>query len=85
MDIMMPKMDGIEAIRQIKPFCPNTKIVMCTSIEQKKVIEEALAADASDFVIKPFDSNSIRAVVEKYLGKRKTNVLEVSGAQPAFI
>ena len=59
MDIMMPNMNGIEALKGIMASDKNAKIVMCTSVGQEKVVTEAVEAGASDFVIKPFSSGVI--------------------------
>lgn len=59
MDISMPVMDGIEALKGIKGFDMNAKIVMCSAIEQQKIVFEAITAGAKDFVIKPFRSDRV--------------------------
>jgi two-component system chemotaxis response regulator CheY len=71
MDIMMPKLNGIEAIRQIKPFCQNGKIIVCTSAGQSKIIQDSLVAGADDIIIKPFDTKNINEVLEKHIGRNK--------------
>ena len=66
MDIMMPNMNGIEALKKIKEISPETKVIMCTSVGQEKVITEAVEAGASEFVIKPFKPDDIHEVLSKY-------------------
>ncbi|MGQ9518115.1 MAG: response regulator [Anaerolineae bacterium] len=63
MDIMMPEMNGIEAVRQIKQEHPRAKIVMCSAFGQEKVIIEALSAGALDFIVKPFLPEKVLATL----------------------
>lgn len=67
MDITMPKMDGIEAVKIIHEENPLARIVMVTAIGQRAVIMEALKAGASDFIVKPFDSDKVLATIKKIL------------------
>lgn len=64
MDIIMPKENGIEAVKKILEFDSNAKIVICTSLSYKKILAEAIGAGARDYILKPF---------------REENVLEVLG------
>ena len=54
MDIMMPIKTGLEALKEIKTNDENARIVMCTSVGQEKIIQEAVENGAEDFVTKPF-------------------------------
>lgn len=63
MDIMMPEMDGIEAVRQIKQEHPDARIVMCSALGQERVIIEALSAGALDFIVKPFLPDKVLATL----------------------
>ena len=54
MDIMMPKMNGIDALKKIIADDPSAKVIMCTSIGQEKIISDAIEAGAKDFITKPF-------------------------------
>jgi two-component system, chemotaxis family, chemotaxis protein CheY len=65
MDIMMPKKTGLEALKEIRGFDTNAKIVMCTSVGQEKVMQEAIELGASDFIIKPFKPEDIKEVLRK--------------------
>lgn len=67
MDITMPNMDGIEAVKHIHEEDPLARIVMVTAIGQRAIITEALKAGASDFIVKPFDPEQVKATVEKIL------------------
>ncbi len=67
MDIVMPEMDGIEAVRQIMKIDPNAKILMCSAMGQQPLVVEALEAGAKDFIIKPFQPSKVIEAVEKAL------------------
>ena len=54
LDITMPEVNGIQALRNIKAEFPNVKAVMVSAMGQKPMVTEAIKAGASDFVIKPF-------------------------------
>jgi two-component system chemotaxis response regulator CheY len=65
LDIVMPGKSGVETLKDIKQFDQNAKVVMCTSIGgQQKIIDDAVAAGASDFVIKPFKPEDILKAVQ---------------------
>lgn len=67
MDITMPDMDGIQAVRAIVNEFPDAKIVMCSALGQQRMIVEAIEAGAKDFIKKPFDSSQIVDTIEKIL------------------
>jgi len=54
MDIIMPEMGGIEAVKQITQLDPGARILMCSAMGQQALVQEALQAGARDFVVKPF-------------------------------
>ncbi|MDQ0174591.1 response regulator [Bacillus chungangensis] len=54
LDITLPKMDGIETLRKIIQLDPQAKVVMCSSLGQKYLIEKALKIGAKDFIVKPY-------------------------------
>ncbi|BAS25940.1 response regulator [Limnochorda pilosa] len=68
MDITMPKMDGITAIRQIRSVEPKARIIVCSAMGQKPMVVEALEAGAQDFLVKPFDADRIRDALERMNG-----------------
>lgn len=68
MDIMMPQLNGIEALKGIIGSDKGAKIVMCTSVGQQKVINEAVEAGASDFIVKPFQKEDVVTILKKYGG-----------------
>lgn len=67
MDITMPRMDGIEAVKKIHEFNPLARIIMVTALGQKAIITDALKAGASDFIVKPFDLEKVATIVKKVL------------------
>jgi two-component system chemotaxis response regulator CheY len=59
MDIMMPEMNGIKALRVIKEISPNATVVMLTSVSQKEKMRKAARHEADGYVTKPFDSEEL--------------------------
>jgi two-component system chemotaxis response regulator CheY len=68
MDIMLPDMDGIEAINSIKEQDPNAKIMMCSSVGNAASIVKAINAGAREFILKPFQPARVLNAVENILG-----------------
>ena len=68
MDITMPDMDGIEAVKQIKAYDPNAKIVMCSAMGQQSMVMEAIRAGAKDFIVKPFQADIVLEAIKKVIG-----------------
>jgi len=67
LDIVMPKMEGIDALRAIMEFDPDAKVVMCSSIGQQSVVSDAISIGARDFIVKPFDAAKVLEVLQKVL------------------
>ncbi|HHV73601.1 MULTISPECIES: response regulator [unclassified Thermoanaerobacterium] len=67
MDITMPEMDGIQAVRQIVKKDPNAKVVMCSAMGQQAMVIEAIQAGAKDFIVKPFQPDRVIEAVKKML------------------
>jgi two-component system chemotaxis response regulator CheY len=65
MDITMPEMDGLTALKTIRVIDPNAKIVMCTAMGQKNMVVEAIQAGAKDFIVKPFQPDRVLEAVGK--------------------
>jgi len=68
MDITMPEMEGIEAVRQIRSLDAGAKIVMCSAMGQQGMVVEAIQAGAKDFVVKPFQGERVLQALSKALG-----------------
>jgi two-component system chemotaxis response regulator CheY len=67
MDMVMPYMDGISAVKAIVAEFPNAKIIMCTSMGQQELVVQAIQAGAKSFITKPFQPTKIVEAVEKVL------------------
>jgi two-component system chemotaxis response regulator CheY len=67
LDITMPDMDGLRALKEIMSFDPNARVAMVSAMGQKSMVVEALEAGARDFVMKPFDSGRVLQAVQKML------------------
>ena len=68
MDITMPVMEGVEAVKEIRKIDPSANIVMCSAMGQKNLIIEAIQSGAKDFIVKPFQSNRVLEAVSKAIG-----------------
>ena len=68
LDITMPKMDGLQALEQIRKIDPHARVAMLTAAGQQAVVREAIEAGAQDFVLKPFDDARVLKAVESLLG-----------------
>ena len=65
LDITMPDMDGLEALKQIIGYDKDAKIAMVTAIGQQNIVIECLKAGAKDFVVEPFDPDRLLDAVRK--------------------
>ncbi len=68
MDITMPEMDGIQAVKEIRKLNSNAKIIMCSAMGQQAMVIEAIQAGAKDFIVKPFQADRIIEAVKKVIG-----------------
>ncbi|MEK4175314.1 response regulator [Aeribacillus composti] len=68
MDITMPEMDGITALREIRKINPNAKVVMCSAMGQQAMVIDAIQAGAKDFIVKPFQADRVLEAIQKTLG-----------------
>ena len=68
MDIVMPDMTGIEAVREIVQEFPEAKVLMCSAMGQQALVIEAIQAGARDFVVKPFQPSRVLEAVQRVLG-----------------
>ncbi|MCM3699132.1 response regulator [Paenibacillus macerans] len=68
MDITMPEMDGIAALKEIKNLDPNAKVIMCSAMGQQAMVIDAIQAGAKDFIVKPFQSDRVIEAINKTLG-----------------
>lgn len=65
MDITMPEMNGLEAVKMIKQISPNSKIIMVSAMGQQEMIIDALKFGAKDFIVKPFDEERVIASIKR--------------------
>ena len=68
MDITMPEMDGIQALKGIKANDPNANIIMCSAMGQQAMVIEAIQSGAKDFIVKPFQAERVLEAVKKVVG-----------------
>ena len=59
LDIAMPDMDGLTALKEILKIKSETKVIMCSAMGQRPVLKDALDSGAIDFIIKPFEENKV--------------------------
>jgi two-component system chemotaxis response regulator CheY len=69
MDINMPNMDGITALKMILDEDPSALVVMITALGQKEKVLESIQAGAKDFIVKPFDQERVEATISRLLAK----------------
>ncbi len=67
LDITMPEMDGLEALKEIKKRDPSSRVAMVSAMGQQTMVLEAIKAGAADFVLKPFDEERLVSALEKLL------------------
>ena len=68
MDITMPEMDGIQALKKIKEVDAGAKVIMCSAMGQQAMVIEAIQSGAKDFIVKPFQADRVRVAVKKVVG-----------------
>jgi two-component system, chemotaxis family, chemotaxis protein CheY len=67
MDITMPEMDGIAALKAIKQINANAKVIMCSAMGQQAMVIDAIQAGAKDFIVKPFQADRVLEAIGKTL------------------
>ena len=68
MDITMPEMDGIQALKGIKAADPAALVIMCSAMGQQAMVIESIQAGAKDFIVKPFQADRVLEAVKKVVG-----------------
>ena len=68
LDITMPNMDGLEALKAIRAKNPNANVVMCSAMGQEAMVIDAIQNGAKDFIVKPFKPDRIMKTVTTILG-----------------
>ncbi len=67
MDITMPEMDGLSALKQIMDFDPNARVVMVSAMGQEQMVMEAIKSGAKSFIVKPFKEDHVIQTLSKVL------------------
>jgi two-component system, chemotaxis family, chemotaxis protein CheY len=68
MDVVMPKMNGIEALKAIKSLDPNARVIMCTAVGQEQMVKLAIKSGARGYVVKPFQAPKVLEEIKNVLG-----------------
>ena len=69
MDITMPEMDGIQALKKIKETDAGANIIMCSAMGQQAMVIESIQSGAKDFIVKPFQADRVLEAVKKVIGE----------------
>ena len=68
MEITMPEMDGIQALKEIRKADAGAKVIMCSAMGQQAMVIESIQAGAKDFIVKPFQAERVLEAVKKVVG-----------------
>ena len=67
LDITMPEVDGLSALRQILSFDPTARVIMCSALGQESKVLESVKSGAKDFIVKPFNADRVVEAVSRAL------------------
>ncbi len=67
MDVTMPEMDGLTALKEIRKVDPQARVIMLTALGQESVVLEAVKSGARDFIVKPFERERVTSAINKIL------------------
>ena len=67
LDITMPEMDGLHALKALREKHPKVKVIMCSAMGQKVMVMDAIQSGAYDFIVKPFEKSKVLESVRKVL------------------
>lgn len=73
LDITMPIMDGMQALREIMTFDPNANVIICSAMGQQRLVVDAIELGAKDFIIKPFDEYRVVETIHSVLALHGNN------------
>ena len=68
MDITIPEMDGIQALKKIRELDPKASVIMCSAMGQQAMVIESIQSGAKDFIVKPFQADRVLEAVRKVVG-----------------
>lgn len=69
LDIKMPKMSGLETLKELKKISPNTKVIIASGYKSVEAASEAIKSGASDYIIKPFDTPQVLSAINNILNQ----------------
>jgi len=69
LDIVMPEMDGLEALKKIKEINPSAKVIMCTGLGQQKLVVQAIENGAKGYIVKPFQAEFVIKEINRVLSE----------------
>lgn len=69
LDITMPEMNGIEALKRIKAYHAKARIIICSALGNQQMLAQAIENGAEDFIVKPFEASHLAAAVDKVMKK----------------
>ncbi|HEX3014865.1 MAG TPA: response regulator [Desulfobacteria bacterium] len=67
LDITMPEMDGLQAVKEIRRLDPQARVIMCSAMGQQSMVIDAIQSGARDFIVKPFQADRVIEAVKKAL------------------
>ena len=70
LDITMPEMDGLTALRELKKKYPKAKVIMCSAMGQQVMVMDAIRSGAYDFIVKPFERSKVMDSIKKVLAMK---------------
>ncbi len=70
LDITMPELDGLGALRRLKAKHPEAKVIMCSAMGQQAMVIDAIQSGAYDFVVKPFEKSKVLGSIRKVLAMK---------------
>ena len=66
LDITMPEMDGLTAIKELRKKHPDANVIMCSAMGQQPMVIDAIQSGAKDFIVKPFQAERVIECLEKF-------------------
>ncbi len=69
LDITMPEMNGVEALRRIKEIQPTAKVIICSAMGQQAMVAQTIQYGAKDFIVKPFVEDRLIAAIDKVMSR----------------
>ena len=68
LDITMPEMNGVDALKRMKEYDPKARVVICSAMGQQAMVAQAIQSGAKDFIVKPFEKDRLIAAIKRVLG-----------------